>query len=91
MPRSRLIGAVFVLQVTVNIVVMAFLIGLLFTASQHLSDISQRQIASVKAQNNAQLCNQHAMLLAIKQIGTKLGLPTQDIKPPDIQGLNCAS
>jgi hypothetical protein len=71
------------------VAVMTFVvIGVLVMAAL-LYNINQRQIAGVSQQNDAQLCAQHDITVAVRKIGLKLGLPVEDIVPPDVEGLNC--
>jgi len=49
--------------------------------------ISQTNI--VQHQNDTQLCAQHDITVAVKKIGLKLGLPVDDIVPPDVRGIDC--
>jgi hypothetical protein len=58
------------------------------TAKQ-IGEINQRQIETVREQNNAQLCAQHDIVIAVRKIGTKLGLPVEDIVPPNVDGIDC--
>lgn len=87
--RSRFEGKLFVFQVIANIVVLGVLMFLMIVMFITLSNINQRQLDSVKQQNDAQLCAQADIVGAVKQIGRSLGLPTQDIIPPDTTGLDC--
>lgn len=57
--------------------------------NQTVSEINENQIHYVQAQNDAQLCAQHDIVLAVKSIGHKLGLPVNDIPVPSIEGLAC--
>jgi hypothetical protein len=68
---------------------MAIVTQQVILAATHISDINTRQIESVKAQNNTQLCAQHDIVIAVRKIGLKLGLPVVDIVPPNVDGIEC--
>ena len=87
--RTRFEGKLFVVQVIANIVVLGALMFLMIVMFITLSNINQRQLDSVKQQNDAQLCAQADIVGAVKQIGHSLGLPTGDIVPPDTTGIDC--
>lgn len=86
---KRMQDNLFLIQIIVNIVVLGALLALMLVATIRISDINQRQIAAVAQQNDAQLCAQHDIVIAVKQIGHKLGLPVTDIYVPDVAGLDC--
>jgi uncharacterized protein HemX len=87
------------------IVVLALVVGFVVNATGRISTITQdqllvthRQTATVQQQNDAQLCNQHDIVLAVRRLGLgfskSLGLPVKpykEIRPPSTEGLNCAS
>lgn len=87
--RTKFEGKLFVFQVVANIVVLGVLMILMIVMFITLSNINQRQLESVKLQNDAQICAQADIIGAVKQIGRSLGLPTQDIVPPDTSGIEC--
>jgi hypothetical protein len=87
--RTRFEGRLFVFQIVANVVVLGALLILMMIATIRISDINQRQLDSVQLQNSAQICAQADIVGAVKQIGRSLGLPVQDIVPPDTTGLEC--
>jgi hypothetical protein len=50
----------------------------------------EAQIDYIQQQNNAQLCAQHDIILAVRKTNRSLGLPVDQIRPPDIEGIECA-
>jgi len=91
---SRLLKRLIDVWVYVGIVVVVVaLIALTASVLQYQrqsAELNRRQIMAIQQQNDLQICAQHDMLQAIKKIGLKLGLPVQDIHPPDTEGLDCA-
>lgn len=87
--RSQFEGRLFVFQVIANIVVLGVLLVLMLYAAIRISDINQRQLDAVKVQNVSQICAQHDIVVAVRSIGRKLGLPVEDIVVPDTTGLEC--
>ena len=85
----RVLDALFIVQVVANIVVLALVIGLLFTATRNISELSEQQGKAIQAQNYAQLCAQYDLTIAVRRIGLKLGLPVDNIQPPSLEGVNC--
>ena len=79
----------FYAQVIANILFIMLLSMMMLVAIIRISDVQQQQLDSVKQQNDAQLCAQADIVGAVKQIGRSLGLPTQDIIPPDTTGIDC--
>lgn len=75
------------------IVLVIFWMGLLTTTvlstAKTVAAVNERQIEAVKVQNEIQLCAQHDIVQAVKQIGIRLGLPVEDIIPPDVEGMDC--
>lgn len=88
---KRVIDALFIFQIVVNIVVLGALVALLFSATRDIATITEQQVVIVQQQNEAQLCAQHEIVVAVRKIGVKLGLPVEDIVPPDVEGLDCAT
>jgi hypothetical protein len=68
---------------------MAVITQQVILSTSRITDINSRQIEAVKTQNDAQLCAQHDIVVAVKKIGTKLGLPVSDIVPPNTDGMDC--
>ncbi len=87
--RTKSEGRLFTVQVVANILFIMVLSGMMLIALIRISDVQQQQLDSVKQQNDAQLCAQADIVGAVKQIGRSLGLPTQDIIPPDTTGIDC--
>lgn len=87
--RTKSEGRLFTVQVVANIIFILVLSGMMLIALIRISDVQQQQLDSVKQQNDAQLCAQADIVGAVKQIGRSLGLPTQDIIPPDTTGIDC--
>jgi len=85
----RVLDILFLAQLLLVGVVLLIMVVYSFQTAIEVQHISERQSAYVQAQNNSQLCNQHDMLVALVNIGDKLGLPTDDIVIPDVEGLNC--
>ncbi len=86
----RMLDFLFLIQIVVNIVVLALLGGLQYDATQTLADVQMRQVQQAQVVQADALCNQREMLVAIRKIGLKLGLPVEDIRLPDVEGLDCA-
>ena len=87
----RVQGNLFTIQIILNIVVLGLLVGMMIVVMVRVSDFNARQIETVRVQNELQLCAQHDIVTAVKGIGRKLGLPTDDIIPPNVEGLHCAT
>jgi hypothetical protein len=85
----RVLDALFLAQVVLTVVVLSVVFVYTIQTGREVQQISERQIDYVELQNNAQICNQHDMLVALITIGDKLGLPTDDIVVPDVEGLDC--
>lgn len=81
-PSRRWIDVMFV-------VVTVFLICAMFIMAASLYSLNKRQAEAIQQQNDAQLCAQHEIVVAVRQIGTKLGLDVSDMTVPDIRGLDC--
>jgi hypothetical protein len=79
-----------VFQVALNIVVLAFIIMQLVLATSRLQTIQDAQIDYVQDQNTLALCGQRQMLVAVRSIGRKLGLPVADIDLPPVDEEVCA-
>lgn len=86
---ARTLDLLFILQVALNIIVLCLIVGLLFYSIHTQNDVDQRQLVAIQRQNDIQLCAQHDITVAVRQIGRSLGLPTEDIIVPDIEGLDC--
>ena len=89
--RTKFEGRLFTFQIIANIVVLGALLGLMLVSTIRISDLNQRQLDAVKVQNTAQICAQADIVSAVRQIARSLGLPTQNIVPPDTEGLACPS
>jgi hypothetical protein len=83
--RDRLFVAVAVAA----IITMALTSYLTVKTNATVDEVNRQQVIIVQQQNNAQLCAQHDILVAVRQIGRKLGLPVADIIVPDVTGLDC--
>jgi hypothetical protein len=72
------------------VVVLCGLLALNIYLFVKIADLNRQQIIAVQVQNNAQLCVQHDIVVAIKSGFRKgLGVPTNTIEVPDIGGLDC--
>jgi hypothetical protein len=80
---------VFVAVAIAAIITMALTSVLTIKTNAKVDEVNRQQVAVVKLQNDAQLCAQHDIVLAVRQIGRKLGLPVSDIIAPDVTGLEC--
>lgn len=89
--NSRFKDTLFYAQIVANIVVLSMVVTLVVIGAGKLSEINQRQIDQIKAQNVRQLCVQHDIVIAIRQVAIKLGLPVSDILVPSVRGLDCAT
>lgn len=76
-------------MIVLVVVWMAVVTSQVVVSTGRIADINQRQISTVQEQNDLQLCAQNDMVTAIRKIGLKLGLPVEDIVPPDVTGLTC--
>jgi hypothetical protein len=83
--RDRL----FVVVALAAIVMMVITSVLTIKTSAAVDKVNRQQLAFVTAQNVQQLCAQRDIVQAVRSIGLKLGLPVEDIVPPDVSGLNC--
>lgn len=68
---------------------MAVVTSQVIISTGRIAEINKRQIEAVKLQNDQQLCVQADIVGAVRKIGLKLGLPVEDIVPPDVTGLEC--
>ena len=89
MLSATAIGRIFVLQVAANILVLSFIIMQLILAAARLERIQETQIQVVQDQNTLSLCNQREMIVAVRSIGRKLGLPVADITAPNVDPVEC--
>lgn len=79
------------LATTVVIILwLGFLTSRVFLATEQIRKFAEQQLTQVQVQNEQQLCVQHDIILAVRQIGTKLGLDVSDIRFPSVRGLPCA-
>lgn len=85
----RIIDWLFLLQVVLVVGVLLILTAYTVQTANQVQVISQRQIDIVQQQNNAQLCAQHDIIIATRQIARSLGLPTSGIVVPNVEGLSC--
>lgn len=90
-PSDRLVRALALGMICLVIVGVMIMVGLVIKQGQQIADLNRRTGVYVISQNNAQLCAQHDIVIAVKQIGVKLGLPVDDIVVPDVTGLPCES
>lgn len=88
---SGSLSAIFTLQIALNIIVLCFIIAQLIIASANLREIQARQIHYVQDQNTLQLCAQREILVAVRGIGRKLGLPVADITTPEVDPTTCVT
>ena len=86
---ARLRDRMFVALAAFGMCVMAFTSFVVIRTNQTVGQLNQNQVAIVQQQNDAQICTQHDIVLAVKSIGRKLGLPVDDITVPDVKGLDC--
>jgi len=82
-------GRLFVFQVAFNIIVLSFIIAQLILATSHIQQIQRDQIHYVQDQNTLSLCAQREILVAVRGIGRKLGLPVEDIVAPKVDPVFC--
>ncbi len=54
-----------------------------------VAEFNENQIIYVQQQNDRQLCAQHDILVALRTFMRTLGLPTDNIRVPDTEGINC--
>lgn len=90
-PSDRLIRALALGMICLVIVAVMLMVGLVIRQGQQIADLNQRTGQIVISQNEAQLCAQHDIVVAVRQIGRKLGLPVEDIIVPNVEGLDCAT
>lgn len=88
---ANLRDSVVVLVAVAAIVAFMFTAYLTIQTNRTVSEINRRQLDAIEYQNDTQLCAQHDIILAVRSIGRKLGLPTGDIPVPDTEGLECAT
>jgi uncharacterized membrane protein len=79
----------FLLQIVLNIIVLALIVGLLYTNSVKIQELTQKQLESVAEQSKARSCSQYQTIHVLKQIGRDLGIPVNDVVLPDITGFDC--
>jgi hypothetical protein len=73
-----MLDALFIIQIILNILVLAVIISLLYLA-----------IVQINKVNDRQLCGQYASTKALKSIGRSIGVPVRNIPLPDISGVDC--
>lgn len=78
-----------VFLIVFNVLGWAFVAASVLNTARDVAEINRRQLELVAQQNDAQLCAQHDIVIAVRKIGTKLGLPVSDIVPPDVAGIVC--
>jgi hypothetical protein len=83
------LGVVNMVMVVLVVLWLAVITQQVLLSTSRISDINSRQIATVQRQNDAQLCAQHDIIVSVRKIGSKLGLPVEDITVPDVTGLDC--
>jgi hypothetical protein len=88
-PSDRLVRAAALVMICLVIIGVMVMVGLVIRQGRQIAQLNDSTGRYVVAQNNAQLCGQHDITIAVKKIGLKLGLPVEDIIPPDVSGLNC--
>lgn len=71
------------------ILYLGVMTAVMITNQRQIAALTQRQIAFVQHQNDAQLCAQAAILRGVRSIARSLGLPTTGIVVPDVSGLEC--
>lgn len=76
-------------MIVLVLVWMALVTSQVIVSTGRISDINSRQILTVQQQNATQICAQSDIVTAVRKIGLKLGLPVEDIVPPDVTGLEC--
>ncbi len=86
---ARLRDRMFVALAVFAMCTMAVTSFFVVRTNETVSQINENQVAVVKAQSDAQICAQHDIVLAVREIGRKLGLPVEDIHVPDITGITC--
>lgn len=86
---QRVLDGLNLLLIVVVILFLLTLTGFVFYATSKIGQFSRQQIEYVQHQNDAQLCAQHDIIVAVRKIGQKLGLPVEDIVVPNIEELNC--
>lgn len=79
---AKATGRIFVFQVAMNILVLSFIIMQLILATSRIQKLQDAQIHYIQDQNTLQICGQREMLVALRSIGRKLGLPVEDIVAP---------
>jgi len=99
----RVLNIIFLSQVVVNIVVLGivvaglfFVIGRVDRQAALQEQVTQVQIEFIQGQNDQQLCAQHDIILAIRNLSRGfervLGLPPiANIDVPDVKGLSCGN
>ena len=97
----KALNAIFIIQVAVNIMVLGLIVaGLIYTlgelnqASERQEAITRVQIEFIQEQNDKQLCAQHDIIQAVRQLSRGLervlGLPSiAKIRVPNVSGINC--
>lgn len=94
MSDSKLRSALYVAN-TVLIIAVIVTLGVLtasvVNAGRQVAEFNERQVLIVQEQNDLQLCTQHDITTAVRKIGRKLGLPVDDITPPNVEAIDCAS
>jgi len=85
MISRRFVDALNVVVVLLVILALVTLVAIAYWQGVQL----HRQNDAIVRQNVVQICAAHDNLLAIRSIKRNLGLPTGDIHPPDIAGLDC--
>jgi len=88
---SATYGRLFVFQIALNIIVLCFIIAQLVLATEHIQQIQRDQIHYVQDQNTLSLCAQREILVAVRGIGRKLGLPVEDIVAQKVDPVLCAA
>jgi hypothetical protein len=88
-PSDRLVRAAALFMIVLVVVGVMVMVGLVIRQGQQIAALNERTGQAVLTQNETQLCAQHDIVIAVRKIGEKLGLPVDDIAVPNVEGLDC--
>lgn len=91
LPLRRILYVANTILIVAVIVTLGVLTASVIEAGRQVQEFNERQVTIVQEQNDLQLCTQHDLTIAVKKIGRKLGLPVDDITPPNVEAIDCAS
>lgn len=89
MMTQRVKSTIVYMLMVLNVVGIVVIIALLASVSLAVKEQTDTNEQIAKAQVCQSVQNQYVTIQAVRKIGLKLGLPVDDLVPPDTTGLGC--